>query len=81
MTGKKTETISFEKSLEELNKLVTKMEEGNLPLETSLKHFEEGISLIRYCQQALKDAEQKVQILSQQGAETLEAFDSQHDNN
>lgn len=63
MTEKKSTTFNFEKSLTQLNTLVEKMEQGNLPLEKSLKHFEEGIELIRNCQQALQQAEQKVEIL------------------
>jgi exodeoxyribonuclease VII small subunit len=73
MTGK--QAFNFEKSLAELNQLVDKMEQGNLPLEDSLKHFEDGIKLIRGCQKALSDAEQKVQILTaKNGGEALEDF-------
>jgi exodeoxyribonuclease VII small subunit len=63
MTRKRQETVTFEKSLKELEALVAKMEQGNLSLEESLQHFERGIQLTRVCQQALKEAEQKVDIL------------------
>jgi exodeoxyribonuclease VII small subunit len=63
MTRKRQETITFEKSLKELEALVAKMEQGNLSLEESLQHFERGVQLTRVCQQALKEAEQKVDIL------------------
>ena len=63
MARKQQETLAFEKSLKELEALVTKMEQGNLSLEESLQHFERGIQLTRTCQQALKEAEQKVEIL------------------
>ena len=63
MARKQQETPAFEKSLKELEALVTKMEQGNLSLEESLQHFERGIQLTRTCQQALKAAEQKVEIL------------------
>jgi exodeoxyribonuclease VII small subunit len=63
MARKQQETLAFEKSLKELEALVTKMEQGNLSLEESLQHFERGIQLTRNCQQALKEAEQKVEIL------------------
>ena len=53
----------FEASLEKLEQLVEKMEDGDLSLEESLKTFEEGIRLTRECQQALADAEQKVKVL------------------
>jgi exodeoxyribonuclease VII small subunit len=63
MTRKKPTTPGFEKALQELEKLVEKMEHGELSLEDSLQHFEQGIQLSRACQQALKEAEQKVEIL------------------
>lgn len=67
--------FSFEDSLAELEKLVERMEEGSLPLDESLKLFERGIQLTRACQKALKEAEQKVQILQEQNGEpTLQPF-------
>ncbi|MEA3486838.1 MAG: exodeoxyribonuclease VII small subunit [Thermodesulfobacteriota bacterium] len=53
----------FEKALEELEGIVKKMEEGNMPLEESLKAFEEGIKLSRFCADKLDEAERKVNIL------------------
>ena len=47
----------------ELETLVERLEAGDLPLEESLQAFERGIALTRSCQSALKDAEQKVEIL------------------
>ena len=61
--SKKAVKVEFEKSLADLEALVNAMEKGNLSLEDSLKAFEEGVKLSRDCQQALKDAEQKVEIL------------------
>ena len=55
---------NFETAMVELEELVTKIEAGNLSLEDSLKEFEKGIKLSRTCQAALKDAEQRVKILS-----------------
>lgn len=74
---KKPESLSFEQSMQELETLVTKMEQGDLPLEEALQSFERGIQLARHSQQKLKDAEQKVQILtSQNGQQTLDVFES-----
>jgi exodeoxyribonuclease VII small subunit len=56
---------SFEQALNELETLVETMEQGELSLEESLKSFERGVLLTRTCQQALKEAEQKIQILTQ----------------
>ena len=67
--------INLEKSLSDLEELVEELESGDLPLETAMKKFEEGIKLTRGCQTALKDAEQKVQILLQSaGEEDLQDF-------
>ena len=63
--------IDFEKSLAKLEEVVEKLESGDQPLEEALKLFEEGISLTRGCQHALKQAEEKITILSQQNEEWL----------
>ena len=55
--------VGLEKSLEELEALVTRLESGDLPLEQALKEFERGVKLTRQCQTALQEAEQKVEIL------------------
>lgn len=56
----------FEDALEKLEDLVKKMEAGDLPLEESLKSFEEGIKLIRFCQAKLDEAQRRVEMLSGQ---------------
>jgi exodeoxyribonuclease VII small subunit len=53
----------FEDALRKLEKIVSKLEEGDIPLEESLKLFEEGIRLSRFCNQKLDEAEKKVEIL------------------
>ena len=75
MTAKKN--INLEKSLADLETLVEELESGDLPLDKAMKKFEEGIKLTRGCQAALKDAEQKVEILlkSAGGDESMESFD------
>lgn len=57
---------SFEQALSELESLVETLEQGDLSLEESLQSFERGVALTRTCQQALKEAEQKIQILTDQ---------------
>ncbi len=77
---RKTKDFDFEKSLDELEKLVASMEDGDLSLEDSLKHFERGIALTRACHKALAEAEQKVQILLQnQGKEDLADFEPEQE--
>ena len=70
----------FEESLAKLENLVEKMEAGDLSLEDSLKTFEEGIKLTRECQQALKQAEQKVNLLIEKSGQVESLrFDGQSD--
>ncbi len=61
--SKNKNEISFESSITQLEFLVNKMESGEGSLEQSLNWFEEGISLIKTCQDQLKEAEQKVEKL------------------
>lgn len=76
----KKKAASFEQSLQELEALVQKMDAGELDLEQSLQAFEQGIGLIRDCQQSLSTAEQKVkQLMENQG--NLEAVDFNPENN
>lgn len=60
---------TFENRLHQLNRLVADLERGDIPLEDALKHYEQGIALIRACQEQLKHAEQTVQRLQQQNGE------------
>jgi len=74
-TSKKTsknalpETTDFEAALQELENLVERMEQGDQTLEQSLQDFERGVALTNTCQNALKQAEQKVETLLQQSEE------------
>lgn len=54
----------FEKSLDELEQLVQRMEQGELSLDESLKAYERGVALYRRCQNALEQAELKVRLLA-----------------
>ena len=71
MSNKKS--VNLEKSLAELENLVEELESGDLPLEKAMTKFEQGVKLTRSCQAALKQAEQKVEILLKD--ESLEDFD------
>jgi len=61
--------IDFEASLDELEKLVERMESGSLSLEESLTAFERGIKLTRDCQSALRAAELRIRALTEEGDE------------
>ena len=65
--ARKKATPDFEQSLGELQTLVERLEGGSLSLEDSLAAFEQGIRLTRECQAALGQAEQKVQLLLENG--------------
>ena len=75
-TDQKSDPLpDFERSLTELEALVTKLEQGDVPLEEALKTFERGVALTRQCQTALRTAQQKVEVLlTRNGEETIESF-------
>ncbi|WP_105188114.1 MULTISPECIES: exodeoxyribonuclease VII small subunit [unclassified Pseudoalteromonas] len=63
MAQKKPENLTFEDAINELSQIVTEMEQGDMPLEHSLKQFERGISLANASAQKLDHAQQKVSML------------------
>lgn len=69
---------TFEESLKQLELIVSQLERGDLPLEDSIKMFEQGMNLSAQCKQELDAAEGKVQILLKQrdGSMKPEAFPS-----
>lgn len=66
MALKKPENMHYEEAINELENIVSQLEEGDLPLEDALKQFERGISLARSNSQKLHKAQQQVNILMQQ---------------
>ncbi len=78
--------LKFEDALARLETIVAELEKGDLPLDDSLKIFEEGIKLSKTCLKMLDDAERKVQIMVQEkdGRKRLRALtidDEQDDSN
>ena len=71
----KKQKFNIEKSLEDLNQIVKKMEQDNGTLEDNLKYYEQGIKLIKKCQKELKIAKQKVSFLNQQSDDEMELKD------
>jgi exodeoxyribonuclease VII small subunit len=71
----------FEAALERLEEIVKELESGDLPLEQSLKLFEEGIKLSRICNKRLEDAERRVEILlkDKAGNITAQPFEEQEE--
>ena len=66
----------FEAAIAELETIVKQLEEGDLPLEGSLKLYERGVQLSRYCHARLEDAERRIEVLNERGelAEAPEAL-------
>lgn len=54
---------TFEEAMSELEEIVRKLEEGELPLEESIKYFQKGVQLSRYCRMKLDEIEMKITIL------------------
>ncbi len=80
MSGSKpansNQVAEFEQSLDELEQLVTRMEQTEMGLDDSLKSFERGVELYRNCQSALEQAELRVkQLLDPTRPELAEPFD------
>lgn len=72
-----TKPKTFESSLEELERIVRELEQGELTLEKSLELFEQGVKLSRDCQERLGQAERRIEILMRdnQGRATVRPFD------
>ncbi len=63
--------LKFEDCLTRLEQIVASLESGNLPLEESLKVFEEGVALARHCGRYLEDAERRIEMLAKDESGTL----------
>jgi len=74
---------TFESSLEDLERIVRELEQGELPLERSLELFEQGVALSRECQDRLNQAERRIEILMRdsKGQTTTRPFEpgDEHD--
>ena len=77
MKNNEPQVKSFETSLEALEEIVHKLEQGDLALEESLVLFEQGIRLSRECQERLSQAERRIELLlrDQQGRPVVSAFE------
>ncbi len=71
MAEEKSSPLSFEKSLEELERTVKELEKGDLPLERSLALFESGMRLSSECKKLLEEAETRVEVLTKRGGEVV----------
>lgn len=69
--------------MEELERIVRELEQGELPLEKSLELFEHGVKLSRECQERLNQAERRIEVLMRdnQGRPTVKPFEPETDLN
>jgi exodeoxyribonuclease VII small subunit len=72
---------SFEEALRELEGIVNRLEQGDLPLEEALTFFEDGVKLSRYCHTKLDEAQKRVEILlkDERGKMTAQPFEPTED--
>ena len=71
--AKSTKTpTSFESALADLETIIQAMESGEMPLETALASYKDGIELIKYCQGKLSDAERQLKVLEDDQLKTME---------
>jgi len=70
---------TFESSLAELEKIVEQLENGDIPLEESLKLFESGVKLSRECRERLTEAERRIEVLVKDGSGNLNLSELSHD--
>ncbi len=69
------EKVSFEAAMTRLNEIVEFLEKGTAPLDESLAYFEEGIHLVKLCNDKLEHAEQQIKILKRGEDGTIEETD------
>jgi exodeoxyribonuclease VII small subunit len=75
--GESTPNRTFEESLIELERMVRELEDGRLGLDEALARYEQGVGLIKYCQQQLRQAEQRILLLTgtdEEGQPVLQPF-------
>jgi len=72
MAEEKTkQKLKFEEALAKLERIVTEIEAGKVPLEESIEKYAEGIELVKHCRKILDAAEQKIQLLTKAEGDTL----------
>ncbi|MBM4104158.1 MAG: exodeoxyribonuclease VII small subunit [Planctomycetes bacterium] len=58
--------LTFEQAIDQLNQIVSRIEQGQVPLQESLEQYEKGMKLIRHCRGILQDAERRIEQISSQ---------------
>ena len=78
-SNSKKKSLNFESTLDEIEKIIESLQEGNLSLEDSIKAYEKGISLTKACQKMLSDPELKIKKLSSKEGEDVSFEDISND--
>ena len=73
--GKKKGYTNFEESVESLESIVKKLEDGNLTLDQSLEEFQKGVEAYKYCNQVLNQVEGKVKLIVEKESSQIEIID------
>ncbi|UJL44805.1 exodeoxyribonuclease VII small subunit [Virgibacillus sp. NKC19-16] len=78
MTKESEEEVSFEEAMKQLEEIIAKLEEGDVPLEKAINYYQEGMNLTKLCNDKLKNVQVKMtQIMNEQGE--LEQFEMQEE--
>jgi exodeoxyribonuclease VII small subunit len=75
----KTENLSFEHAIDQLNQIVSGIEQGQVSLQESLEQYEKGMKLIQYCRGILQDAEKRIEEISAQSDKAADKSDTDSD--
>jgi len=65
--------VSFEEAIKELTEIVGRIEQGQIPLQESLRQYEKGMALIKHCRTILQKAEKRIEKISQEEAKNDDA--------
>jgi len=72
--------LSFEEAIKELTDIVDKIEQGEIALQDSLQQYEKGMALIKHCRTILKQAEERIEKISQPEAKSQDSSESEAEN-
>ena len=70
--GQKPEKPTLESAMQRVSEIVSEMEEGNLPLESLIVRYEEGVGLVKFCQEKLDAAEKRIQVIARDARGNVE---------
>jgi exodeoxyribonuclease VII small subunit len=74
-------SLTFEQAIDQLNQIVSRIEQGQVPLQESLEQYEKGMKLIQHCRGILQDAEKRIeQISAQNESASAEAEEPDEEN-